>query len=383
MANRKDLATSTVLTAPSPATSGTSLVVQSGHGARFPDAPFYVTAYPDGAIPTLDNAEILYVSGKSTDTFTIERAQGDTSAQSIATDWRITNAIYITDIDAVYVPVGGVVAYAGTTAPDGWLLCYGQEVSRSTYAGLYSAIGDTYGNGDGSTTFNLPDLRGRVIAGQDDMGGSSANRLTDQTGGLDGDTLGDTGGAETNTLTPSNYNEYSWMSNQIGGKTLAVDQNLNSASTYGFKLHNTGQNDAVGNVQPTIILNYIIKALDPVDPNTLSLTTILEAVYPVGGIFISGVSTNPATLLGFGTWSQIEGKFIVGMDTGDGDFDLDDTGGAKTHTHEIEDNFSSGYSAANGWHYTNGGTVATGKRTSDAGSSLPPYIAKYIWQRTA
>ena len=99
------------------------------------------------------------------------------------------------------VPIGGVMPYAGTAAPTGWLLCYGQAVSRSTYSDLFAIISTTYGVGDGSTTFNLPDLRGRVVAGQDDMGGVSADRLTDQSGGLDGDTLGDTGGSETHTLT--------------------------------------------------------------------------------------------------------------------------------------------------------------------------------------
>lgn len=99
MANKADLATSTVLTAPSPATSGTSVVVQSGHGARFPTAPFYATAHPDGQAPTLDNSEIVYISAKSTDTFTITRAQKGTSAQSIAVGWRISNAIYAGDLD--------------------------------------------------------------------------------------------------------------------------------------------------------------------------------------------------------------------------------------------------------------------------------------------
>lgn len=98
MINRKDLGTSTVLTAPSPATSGTSLDVQSGHGARFPEAPFYVIAHVDGTLPTIDNAEKLLVTAVSTDTFTIVRAQGVTSAQSIATGWRISNAIFTEDI---------------------------------------------------------------------------------------------------------------------------------------------------------------------------------------------------------------------------------------------------------------------------------------------
>ena len=80
------------------------------------------------------------------------------------------------------VPAGCVMPYAGATAPDGWLLCHGQAVSRTTYADLFGAIGTAYGPGDGSTTFNLPDLRGRVAAGRDDMGGTDAGRLA---GGVD------------------------------------------------------------------------------------------------------------------------------------------------------------------------------------------------------
>jgi len=59
-------------------------------------------------------------------------------------------------------PIGAVIAYAGSVAPTGWLIADGSAVSRATYADLFQAIGDTYGSGDGSTTFNLPDLRGRV-----------------------------------------------------------------------------------------------------------------------------------------------------------------------------------------------------------------------------
>lgn len=98
MANKKDYATSTVLTAPSPADSGTSLVVQSGHGARFPAAPFYVTVHPPSEFPTLDNAEKLLVSSKSTDTFTIARGEADTSPLNIEAGWRISNALFLDDI---------------------------------------------------------------------------------------------------------------------------------------------------------------------------------------------------------------------------------------------------------------------------------------------
>jgi hypothetical protein len=99
------------------------------------------------------------------------------------------------------IPSGAIFPYGGTTEPSNYLFCYGQDVNRTTYSDLFTAIGTTYGVGDGATTFALPDLRGRVVAGKDDMGGTSANRLTDQSGGVNGDTLGDSGGLETHTLT--------------------------------------------------------------------------------------------------------------------------------------------------------------------------------------
>ena len=102
MSNKKDFATSTVATAPSPADSGTSLVVASGHGARFPSAPFYVVVHPPSEMPTLDNAEKLLVSAKSTDTFTITRAQGDTTAKSIEVGWRISNVVFLADFPATF-----------------------------------------------------------------------------------------------------------------------------------------------------------------------------------------------------------------------------------------------------------------------------------------
>ena len=109
------------------------------------------------------------------------------------------------------VPAGTILVTARTAAPTGYVLCYGQALNTFTYKDLHAAITNTYGGtaynagvtdqSGVSTTFNVPDLRGRVVAGQDDMGGSSGNRLTNQTGGLDGDTLGATGGSETHTLT--------------------------------------------------------------------------------------------------------------------------------------------------------------------------------------
>lgn len=69
-----------------------------------------------------------------------------------------------------FLPAGSMVDFAGTTAPSGWLMCDGAAVSRTTYASLFAALGTAYGSGDGSTTFNLPDYRGRFARYLDNMG---------------------------------------------------------------------------------------------------------------------------------------------------------------------------------------------------------------------
>jgi len=76
------------------------------------------------------------------------------------------------------VPAGTIVDFAGATAPTGWLLCFGQAVSRATNAALFTAIGVTWGSGDGFTTFNVPDCRNYILVGKGDMGGSDAGGLT-------------------------------------------------------------------------------------------------------------------------------------------------------------------------------------------------------------
>jgi microcystin-dependent protein len=74
------------------------------------------------------------------------------------------------------IPAGVIQAFGGGAVPTGWLLCDGSIVDRTTYAGLYASIGEVNGNGDGSTTFHLPDLRGRFVRGADDMGTGAAGR---------------------------------------------------------------------------------------------------------------------------------------------------------------------------------------------------------------
>jgi len=128
-------------------------------------------------------------------------------------DTLVANRLDIGSNTYAFAPVGAVMPYAGSTAPNGWLLCFGQAVSRTTYSALWSLLSTTYGAGDGVTTFNLPDLRGRVVAGLDNMGGSAASRLTN-TVLTASNTLGATGGVQTYALT--------------GGETGAHSHNLNS-----------------------------------------------------------------------------------------------------------------------------------------------------------
>jgi microcystin-dependent protein len=156
--------------------------------------------------------------------------------------------------------VGTMMDYAGTedSIENGWLPCDGREVSRTTYSELFAKLSTTYGTGDGTTTFNIPDCRGRVSAGKDDMGGTSANRLTDQDGGIDGTTLGATGGEETHTLTVDELAEHThtYINPDKGTGTTYED---GSGKRYGnSETDPAGGGEPHNNVQPTIIFNKII-----------------------------------------------------------------------------------------------------------------------------
>lgn len=219
-------------------------------------------AYFTSAADTTDNSTLTLGSSK----LKVKDA-GITSTQ-LATDAVITakiqdGAVTAAKLDAaavsVLMPTSTILPYAASAAPTGYLLCDGAAISRTTYSTLFGLLGTTYGAGDGSTTFNIPDLRGRVIAGQDDMGGASANRLTGQTGGVDGDVLGGSGGAETHTLSiaemPAHTHTYT-AHDALGATGSGGDAQLRTATE---STSSTGGGGAHNNVQPTIILNYIIK----------------------------------------------------------------------------------------------------------------------------
>jgi microcystin-dependent protein len=126
------------------------------------------------------------------------------------------------------VPIGSMLAYGGPTAPTGWLLCYGQAVSRTTYAALFAVLGTAYGVGDGASTFNLPDKRGRVSIGADNMGGSAAGNVTSAVSGINANVVGASGGNQNSQTDP-----------------LTATSILNIAVTDPGHIHTIGTNEGV------------------------------------------------------------------------------------------------------------------------------------------
>lgn len=210
--------------------------------------------------------------------------------RSATADWQVVGgraAGSSADVVARIIPVGTVLPWPGSTAPPGYLLAYGQAVSRTTYAELFTAYGTTYGAGDGSTTFNLPDYRGRAPFGRDDMGGAVAGRITAAGSSITGTTLGATGGAQSVTLTTAQIPSHGHTATVTdpghfhaqtvttdGGATgpatgggfsaYAFDGAQDTGSkTTGITVSNssTGGGGAHTNMPPAIIQNWIILAL--------------------------------------------------------------------------------------------------------------------------
>lgn len=153
---------------------------------------------------------------------------------------------------ALLMPVGVILPYAGTVAPTGWALCNGAAVSRTTYADLYAVVGTRYGAGNGSTTFNLPDLRGRVPVGKD--------------GTTNFPEVGATGGAVEHTLTveqmPSHGHtmKMSTSAYSAGAAHAAhFGQGTPTHYTYADLVDNTGGGKAHPNLQPYQVINYVIR----------------------------------------------------------------------------------------------------------------------------
>jgi microcystin-dependent protein len=156
---------------------------------------------------------------------------------------------------------GDLKATARTSASPGWVLCYGQAISRTTYDVLFAAIGTTYGAGDGSSTFNVPDFRGRTPVGLDNMGGTNADVLTN-TFAPNRNTLGGAVGEEAHQLTipemPSHTHTLNANGTDLtGGQTSNV--RTNSAYEHTATTSSAGGDQSHNNVQPGRMVNWEIK----------------------------------------------------------------------------------------------------------------------------
>lgn len=122
-----------------------------------------------------------FIANETTGAFTITLKAGAGATSVVIPQGG--SGYYTINVDNIYaptlpgVPITAVCAFAATAVPTGWLVCNGAAVSRSTYAALFAAIGTTYGAGDGSTTFNLPDIRGYFVRGWDNGRGVDSGRV--------------------------------------------------------------------------------------------------------------------------------------------------------------------------------------------------------------
>jgi len=169
---------------------------------------------------------------------------------------------------APVMPAGVILPFGGATAPTGWLVCDGSQVSRTQYADLFAAIGTAHGSGDGSSTFHLPDFRGRFLRGADGGAGrdpDKASRTAANSGGAVGDAVGSVQGnataknalavsggtasgtfgssshshtyVHTHTIPIGNDGASFWWSNAVRGNSVINDQNYSVSNT---NFHNPG-----------------------------------------------------------------------------------------------------------------------------------------------
>lgn len=249
----------------------------------------------DTILPSQHNPPLIDLYAMMTQSLSRD-GQGGMRANLNMNGFRVTNAqngTLPTDLATVgqvsaMLPVGAVIDYAGTNAPTGWLLCFGQSLPRATYPDLFAAIGTAYGGA--GQNFNLPDCRGRVVAARDDMGGVDAGRLTFF--GVSAKLLGGVFGAASHILTIAQMAKHghlakvkvlmngwgagSGLGTSIRGRMITgtggseleefLESLTNAQNDQTFNIEpnggatsESGNDEAHPNAQPTIIMNKIIK----------------------------------------------------------------------------------------------------------------------------
>lgn len=164
---------------------------------------------------------------------------------------------------------GTILPTVATSAPAGWLLCDGSAVSRTTYANLFNLVGTTFGAGDGSSTFNLPDLRGRAVIGVGTGAGLSA-RTRGQTGGAEVHQLGVTEIPAHGHFIANTDATTAGTPNVTASQYVAMDNSSSSNGSYDMNgtatpasvglSSSTGGSGSHNNMQPFMALSYIIRS---------------------------------------------------------------------------------------------------------------------------
>lgn len=305
--------------------------------------------------------------------YIIKWASGETPTDESQLTDRVSDLETIVNTAYNQMPAGAIMAWASATAPSNWLICDGSAVSRTLYASLYATIGDSYGAGDGTTTFNLPDLRGRVPVG----------RGTDTAF----DTLGEAGGRST-----------------LPGDGLGTKTGL--GLMYGSSMDQTTTSQS--NMPPYQTVNYVIKATAGTTESDSALTnrvstleSTVGSMFPAGTILASALTTAPAgwaicdgsaisrstyaslfaaigTTYGTGdnvttfNLPNLKGKTIFGRDAEQTEFDtLGESGGNK-----LIQGHGSGTATGYGLTYSESVLTATGLTTAQ---NLPPYtVVNYL-----
>jgi microcystin-dependent protein len=196
-----------------------------------------------------------------------------------ATAW-IAQNFYSVGSPAI-LPIGAMVPYGGTTAPSStFALTFGQAISRTTFSSLFTIFGTTFGIGDGVTTFNIPDLRGRSVLGVDNMGGVAAGRVgtvVTDSGTVVGTTLGSAGGSATHTQVaaevgahnhaitdPGHLHSFSATIFVLNGggapSAYGTGGNTNTGtSTTGITINNSSAPSAMSLLNPIMMMNWILR----------------------------------------------------------------------------------------------------------------------------
>lgn len=449
---KKNFTITTVATAPSPATSGTSLVVAAGTGSLFAlNEPAII--FPVNDQPLVSNAEIVMVTNVSTDTLTITRTQESTSARTIVAGDIIIQGITAKDWnDLVTLVTGKITAFAD---PNADRIVFWDD-SAGAFAALTASTGLTLTGTNLTVRTSSVSQTGIVelATTAETQTGTDATRAVTPDGLHDMTSLAGAGwikdednmASNDDTKVPTQQSVKAYVDSR-GSNSFQVDCSGGTSDTYGalsgsvngsnttftvslskyvsgsLQVYLNGQLQTQGSAEDWVettpssgtftfntapqtgdiilaIYQYSTSATGNADTlDGVHLAGIIDTIYPVGSIYISTVSTNPGTLFGRGTWTAFgAGKTLVGLDSGDTDFDTaEKTGGAKTHTLTVAEMPSHTHSIWNNNQQMSAGSdpllracynsvknIASGSAGGGgAHNNLQPYIVTYMFKRTA